>query len=262
MSWSDADELVRAYANGLLARGVSKGDAFGILAQNSLDWALIDFALAQIGAVGIPIYANNSARDVGYLLAHSEAVGIVCEDAAQLAKVETMSDELPRARARPHLPRPRRTGRARRRLRAHPSRCSRRRVVRHRRGRPLHDHLHVGDDRPPEGLHAQPSQLLRDDERRRLDAGPLPRGRRHAPVPAARAQLRAADAPHGCLRRVSDRVPPRPAAGRGGDARGAAERAAERAARLREGVRRGAVPLRRGDGREAAAHRLGATDRA
>ena len=96
VSWSDADELVRAYANGLLARGVSKGDAFGILAQNSLDWALIDFALAQIGAVGIPIYANNSARDVGYLLAHSEAVGIVCEDAAQLAKVETMSDELPR----------------------------------------------------------------------------------------------------------------------------------------------------------------------
>ncbi|MDQ3379337.1 MAG: long-chain fatty acid--CoA ligase [Actinomycetota bacterium] len=94
VSWSDADELVRAYANGLLARGVSKGDAFAILAQNSLDWALLDFALAQIGAVGVPVYANNSARDVGYLLAHSEAVGIVCEDAAQLAKVEEVADEL------------------------------------------------------------------------------------------------------------------------------------------------------------------------
>ncbi len=94
VSWSDADELVRAYANGLLARGVSKGDAFAILAQNSLDWALLDFALAQIGAVGVPVYANNSARDVGYLLAHSDAVGIVCEDAAQLAKVEEVADEL------------------------------------------------------------------------------------------------------------------------------------------------------------------------
>jgi len=94
VSWSDADELVRAYANGLLARGVSKGDAFAILAQNSLDWALLDFALAQIGAVGVPVYANNSARDVGYLLAHSEAVGIVCEDAGQLAKVEEVAGEL------------------------------------------------------------------------------------------------------------------------------------------------------------------------
>jgi long-chain acyl-CoA synthetase len=96
VSWKDADELVRAYANGLLARGIGKGDAVAILAQNSLDWALVDFALAQIGAVGIPIYANSSPRDVAYLLGHSEAVGIVCEDAEQLAKVEESEDELPR----------------------------------------------------------------------------------------------------------------------------------------------------------------------
>jgi long-chain acyl-CoA synthetase len=96
VSWLDADELVRAYANGLLARGVSKGDTFAILAQNSLDWALIDFALAQIGAVGVPIYANSSPRDVAYLLEHSEAVGVVCEDAEQLAKVEAAADELPK----------------------------------------------------------------------------------------------------------------------------------------------------------------------
>ncbi|HJR93990.1 MAG TPA: long-chain fatty acid--CoA ligase, partial [Gaiellaceae bacterium] len=59
------------------------------------DWALVDFALAQIGAVGIPVYASSSARDVGYLLSHSEAVAIVCEDATQLAKVEEVSGELP-----------------------------------------------------------------------------------------------------------------------------------------------------------------------
>ncbi|MDH4101902.1 MAG: long-chain fatty acid--CoA ligase [Thermoleophilia bacterium] len=94
VSWRDADERVRAYANGLLARGVRKGDPFAILARNSLDWALIDFAFAQIGAVGVPVYASSSTRDVGYLLTHSEAVGIVCEDAEQLAKVEAVSAEL------------------------------------------------------------------------------------------------------------------------------------------------------------------------
>jgi long-chain acyl-CoA synthetase len=96
VSWSEADARVREYANGLLARGVRKGDAFGILAQNSLDWALVDLALAQIGAVVVPIYASSAARDVGYLLAHSDAVGVVCEDAEQLAKVESVSEETPR----------------------------------------------------------------------------------------------------------------------------------------------------------------------
>jgi long-chain acyl-CoA synthetase len=96
VSWNDADELVGAYANGLLARGVGKGDTFALLAQNSLDWALLDFALAQIGAVSVPVYANSSARDVGYLLGHSDAVGIVCEDAGQLAKVEEVAEELPK----------------------------------------------------------------------------------------------------------------------------------------------------------------------
>ena len=95
VSWAEADERVRAYANGFLARGIRKGDNVALLARNSLDWALVDFALAQIGAVGIPVYASSSARDVGYLLSHSEAVAIVCEDATQLAKVEEVSAELP-----------------------------------------------------------------------------------------------------------------------------------------------------------------------
>jgi long-chain acyl-CoA synthetase len=95
VSWEEADELVRAYANGLLARGVGKGDAFAILAQNDVDWALMDFALAQIGAVGIPVYANSAPKDVGYLLEHSEAVGVVCGDADQLAKVEEIASGLP-----------------------------------------------------------------------------------------------------------------------------------------------------------------------
>jgi long-chain acyl-CoA synthetase len=94
VSWTDADELVRAYANGFLARGVHKGDNVALLARNSLDWALVDFALAQIGAVGVPVYASSSPRDVGYLLAHSEAVAIICDDAAQLAKVEDVSGDL------------------------------------------------------------------------------------------------------------------------------------------------------------------------
>ena len=85
-------------ANGLLARGVGKGDAFGILARNTLEWALFDFALAHVGAVGAAIYANSSPADVRFVLEHSEAVGVLCEDAAQRAKVEEGRASLPRLR--------------------------------------------------------------------------------------------------------------------------------------------------------------------
>jgi hypothetical protein len=54
-------------------------------------------------------------------------------------------------------------------------------------------------------------------------------GRRDAPLPTARAQLRPADAPLGAVRRVHDRVPARSARRRPRDARGAADDPAERA---------------------------------
>ena len=96
LGWDEADTRVRELANGLLARGVKKGDTFALLARNSVEWALLDFALARIGAVVVPVYASSSERDVEYLLAHSEAVGVVCEDALQLAKVELAAKDLPR----------------------------------------------------------------------------------------------------------------------------------------------------------------------
>ena len=98
VSWAAADDRIREYANGFLARGIRKGDAVAILAQTSLDWVLVDFALAQIGAVVIPIYASSSPLDVAYLLGHSDAVAIVCEDAEQRAKVDELAAEVPALR--------------------------------------------------------------------------------------------------------------------------------------------------------------------
>ncbi len=98
VSWADADECIREYANGFLALGVAKGDAFAILAQTSLDWVLVDFALAHVGAIVIPVYANSSTHDVAYLLGHSDAIGVVCEDDDQRAKVDEVAAEVPAVR--------------------------------------------------------------------------------------------------------------------------------------------------------------------
>jgi len=98
LSWADAAERVESYANGLLSLGVRKGDAFSILASSRVEWALFDFALGTIGAIGAAIYANSSPKDAGYILDHSESVGVLCEDETQRAKVESVRTEAPRLR--------------------------------------------------------------------------------------------------------------------------------------------------------------------
>src|SRR5690349_16746862 len=87
VSWAEAGQAVEELANGLLALGVRKGNAFGILAQTSLEWSLFDYALARIGAVGAAVYANSSPKDCRYVLEHSDAIGVLVEDEQQHAKI-------------------------------------------------------------------------------------------------------------------------------------------------------------------------------
>jgi long-chain acyl-CoA synthetase len=88
VTWREADEAVGELANGLLALGIAKGQSFALLARTNLEWALFDFALAHVGAVGAPIYSSSSERDVKYVLEHSQAVGVLVEDEEQRAKVD------------------------------------------------------------------------------------------------------------------------------------------------------------------------------
>ena len=213
ISWPEADERVRGYANGLLARGVRKGDTFALLARNSLDWALLDFALAQIGAVGIPVYASSSSRTSPTCSHTRRRWGIVCEDAEQLAKVEAVTDELPAlqhvltyhdleglaAHGRDFAP-------------AHP------RALDDATAAIAEDDLYTiiytsGTTGPPRAACSRHRNYYEMRERRRPDAGVLPAGRPHAPVPPARPQLRAVDAAARREGGFHDRLPRRSAAG-------------------------------------------------
>jgi long-chain acyl-CoA synthetase len=87
VSWPDAAQAVDQLANGLLARGIRKGDAFGILSRTRLEWTLFDFALALTGGITAPVYPNSSAREAAYVLEHSGARGVLVEDEEQREKI-------------------------------------------------------------------------------------------------------------------------------------------------------------------------------
>jgi len=98
ISWQDAAKAVDEIANGLLALGVSKGDAFGILGRTKLEWALFDFALGSIGAIGAGIYPSLPPKDCAYILDHSDAVGVLVEGDEQRAKIDAERANLPKLR--------------------------------------------------------------------------------------------------------------------------------------------------------------------
>ena len=89
---------MEALAHGFLADGIEKGDAVAILAPTLLEWALVDFALARIGAISAPIYPNSSPKDCAYIVEHSESVLVVASDDEQRAKLDELEAELPNLR--------------------------------------------------------------------------------------------------------------------------------------------------------------------
>ena len=170
-------------------------------------------------------------------------------------------DRRRRARARPRARTPRRAARAGSRARREEPGRGRAGPRADRRRRPLHAHLHVGDDRAAEGLHDPQPQLLRHGRDDRRDRGLLPPDRRDAPLPAARPQLRAADAPARSAHGIHDRAPVRPAPDRRRHAAGSANDPPDGAARAGEGAHRGVRQLRVRHGRQAPSGRLGARSR-
>jgi long-chain acyl-CoA synthetase len=85
----------RGIAAGLIAHGVGPRDRVAILGNTRPEWTLADFGTIFAGATVVPVYHTNSPEECAYVLAHSGARILICEDAAQRDKVESVRAQLP-----------------------------------------------------------------------------------------------------------------------------------------------------------------------
>lgn len=95
MGYAELGRNVTALARGLLALGVEPGDRVAILSQTRPEWTYADFAILCVGGVVVPVYQTNSPEECRYVLEHSGARVLFCEDAVQLEKIEAIRDHLP-----------------------------------------------------------------------------------------------------------------------------------------------------------------------
>lgn len=85
LNYAELDDMVNQTAHAFLSDGMKKGDMVTVMSRNSLDFVIVNFALARIGAVMIPINYMLSLEDVQYILEHAEASGFIAsEEYAQI----------------------------------------------------------------------------------------------------------------------------------------------------------------------------------
>src|SRR5215469_10737931 len=72
-TWSEALEILRAYAAGLHRLGLKRGDTIAIVGTNrpKLYWSVM--AAQMLGAIPVPIYADAVADEIAFVLAHADA---------------------------------------------------------------------------------------------------------------------------------------------------------------------------------------------
>ena len=85
-------------ARGLERLGVVSGDRVALLSDNRPEWAVADFGILGRGGVTVPLYPTLPAHSCEYILQDSGACGIVVSNKAQLEKICSVWDRLPRLR--------------------------------------------------------------------------------------------------------------------------------------------------------------------
>ena len=80
LSYAQMASRVSELAGGLQARGVGRGDVVAILLRNCPEFLEVLFASNHLGAVAMPINWRLAAAEVRYILDHSGARALVCEE--------------------------------------------------------------------------------------------------------------------------------------------------------------------------------------
>ncbi len=80
VSYGQMVDWSAAIAGGLQARGVRAGDVIGLLSYNSTEFLATIFAANHVGAIPMPINWRLAAPEVRFMVEHSQALVLVCDE--------------------------------------------------------------------------------------------------------------------------------------------------------------------------------------
>lgn len=88
-------ERVVSAAKGLIALDIAKGDAVTIFSSTRLEWGILDFALAAVGAVSVPIYDTDSAPQAQRIMNDSVVKLAFADNRERFDRLDSVKDHCP-----------------------------------------------------------------------------------------------------------------------------------------------------------------------
>jgi long-chain acyl-CoA synthetase len=95
VSWTELARRARDVSDGLAALGIRPGDRVAVIGDTNLEWIIADLGILGAGAITATIYQSNQAEECRYILENSGARLVLCDSAAQVAKIRAVKDRLP-----------------------------------------------------------------------------------------------------------------------------------------------------------------------
>ncbi len=98
VSWHGYYDHVKRFCLGLISLGLQRGQNVSILGDNCREWVYADLAVQSAGAVAVGVYPTNPARQVEYIVGHSDSVMVVARDQEQVDKILEVRANIPRVK--------------------------------------------------------------------------------------------------------------------------------------------------------------------
>ncbi len=94
-TWQEYYKDIEAIAAGLIFLGAKAGERIVIMSNTRYEWSVSDYAILGIKAVTVPIYQNNTAEDVEYIVNDSQATFLISENKATIKTWNEIKDKCP-----------------------------------------------------------------------------------------------------------------------------------------------------------------------
>ena len=95
-TWQQTQDEVALWQNRMLEDGLEPGDRIAILCGNNRDWVVCDQAALGLGLVTVPVYTNDRAENIAWILTDAGVRWMMVQSGAQLQALADIRDLLGR----------------------------------------------------------------------------------------------------------------------------------------------------------------------
>ncbi len=93
-TWEQLDRQVARWQAALEKEGLEAGDRVAVMLRNAPEWVTYDQAALGLGLVTVPLYTQDRAENVSYIIADSGSKVLLIEGAAQWEALSEVRDQL------------------------------------------------------------------------------------------------------------------------------------------------------------------------